>query len=255
MNLMHRDGIHWIEPDLALPAGIRFWTAGGRGLESDSNRDSNQSYDWSDKGTVALDKLARTLNTPSIVRMRQVHGNQVARVNEGLLSDEQVDACVTHDTLSLGVLSADCLPLVACDSSGVQIGAAHAGWRGLAAGVFPNFIKAFDTKPEDLIVWIGPAISMQAFQVGWEVIEAFKSSPAFEFLDLSPHIQPDGTDDTKAYLDLPGLALAQLKALGVEKASWCGVCTFKNSSQFSFRRDQTANRLLTGVTKTLLPSL
>lgn len=250
MNLTHREGINLIEPDLVLPAGIRFWSAGGTRLESDSNLNSNQSYDWSDKGTVALDKLASTLNTPSIVRMRQVHGNQVARVDSGLLSDEQVDACVTRDTLSLGVLSADCLPLVACDSAGVRIGAAHAGWRGLAAGVVPNFIKAFDTKPEDLTVWIGPAISVQAFQVGWEVIEAFQLSPAFEFLDLSPHIQRDGNDDTKVHLDLPGLALAQLKALGVEQASWCGVCTFNNLNQFSFRRDQTTNRLLTGVTKT-----
>jgi len=86
--------------------------------------------------------------------------------------------------------------------------------------------------------------------VGWEVIEAFRVSPAFEFLDLRPYVTQDVKDDTKAYLDLPGLALAQLKKLGVKQASWCGVCTFNNLNQFSFRRDQTANRLLTGVTKT-----
>jgi|GEM_PF-844313 len=250
MNLTHRDGLNLIEPDLVLPAGIRFWSAGGSVLAADSSHVLSQSYDWSDEGAVALDKLSRALNTSSIVRMRQVHGNQVGRVDSGSLSEEEVDACLTQDTLSLGVLSADCLPLVACDNSGGFVGAAHAGWRGMAAGVVSNFVNAFDASPEDLIVWIGPAISAQAFQVGWEVIEAFRVSPAFEFLDLRPYVTQDVKDDTKAYLDLPGLALAQLKKLGVKQASWCGVCTFNNLNQFSFRRDQTANRLLTGVTKT-----
>jgi YfiH family protein len=105
--------------------------------------------------------------------LNQVHGSNVVTAGHFDVAPE-ADASVNgSDPLLCAVRTADCLPLLMCSKDGKSFGAAHAGWRGLAAGVIENTVSKLDAKPSDVLVWLGPAISKPSFEVGDEVREAF----------------------------------------------------------------------------------
>ena len=89
-------------------------------------------------------------------------------------ADPEADALVAFEPGQVcAVLSADCLPVLFCNFSGDRIGAAHAGWRGLADGILQAAVQAMEEEPDDLMVWLGPAIGPEVYEVGSEVIAAF----------------------------------------------------------------------------------
>jgi YfiH family protein len=107
------------------------------------------------------------------------------------------------------VRTADCLPVLFCSTDGRLVAAAHAGWRGLAAGVLENTVRAMAVAPTSLMAWLGPAISQPNFEVGDEVREAFLAQHA----DATTCFEPNARGRWQA--DLYGLAQQRLANAGV----------------------------------------
>ncbi len=180
--------------------------------------------------------------------LSQVHGTDVVRAEDVAESEGAVeaDACVSR-TPSLGcvVLTADCLPVLLSDRGGTVVAAAHAGWRGLAAGVLEATVRAMDTSPGELIAWLGPAIGADVFEVGEEVREQFVSNDA----GADGHFQPSPFNpDDRWVADLVGLARRRLRSAGVEAVFAHGGCTYSDDERFfSYRRDGTTGRMATAI--------
>ena len=176
----------------------------------------------------------------------QVHGTQVLDADaSGATVTGQFDASVTTTPGQvLAILTADCLPVVFASDKGVA--AAHAGWRGLAAGVLENTVKKMHTACGKLpdYAWIGPAISLRAFEIGPPVREAFLDiDPAVAYC-FEPHPEHAG----KWLADLSGIAAHRLSALGIGHVEQSGLCTFGQDDLFySYRRSGTTGRQATLV--------
>ena len=177
--------------------------------------------------------------------LQQVHGAQVVDADAvngaaatALGAAPEGDAWVCFKPGHVcAVLTADCLPVFFCDREGTRVGIAHAGWRGLAAGVIEATVAALDCVPTALLAWLGPAISMHAYQVGDEVRDAFAGDSEEDALAFTP-------DNTGAWrADLYALAANRLRRLGV---SFSGghYCTFYDAERFySHRRDGRTGRM------------
>lgn len=167
--------------------------------------------------------------------LQQVHGCQVS-------SDEHVmdeaDACMTTQAGRVCVvMTADCLPVLITDKRGSCVAAVHAGWRGLANGVIGQTIKRLPVAAEDLLVWLGPAIGPQAFEVGEDVLNSF--------VDLDERYRDAFTAyKNKCLMDIYHAARLQLRMLGVTEISGGEYCTFENAELFySYRREQQTGRM------------
>lgn len=185
------------------------------------------------------------------VFLRQIHGTQVLNLEEGLSDLPPADAAVTtRPGIACTVLVADCLPVLFTDRDGRGVAAAHAGWRGLAAGVLENTVAALrkvtGVPPEQLLAWLGPCIGPSAFEVGPDVLAAFGASPERPGGRFVPSTRPDGTPRWLA--DLPGLARDRLQAMGLTSITDSGLCTVSDASRFfSFRRDGLTGRMAASI--------
>ena len=166
----------------------------------------------------------------------QVHGTDLRLPGR---TTHSADACFEDRPGRVCVvLTADCLPVLFCNRAGTRVAAAHAGWRGLLAGVLERTAAAFDDAPGQLLAWLGPAIGPRAFEVGHEVRAAFlaehsTSGPCFT-------AQRNG----RWLADLYGLARLQLGRFGVDAVSGGGWCTFSEPRRFySYRRDGVTGRM------------
>lgn len=200
--------------------------------------------DGDDPGTVARNRaeLAERFALPSPPRwLRQVHGTRVA-VEPGPGVPE-ADAAVTRAPgIVLAILSADCLPVVFAAADGSEVGAAHAGWRGLAAGVLESAVAAMRTAPAGLIAWLGPAAGPDAYEVGTEVFEAFVSQ------DARAEAAFTATRPGHWRVDLYALARLRLAGAGVARVHGGGLCTISDPLRFySHRRDRRSGRMATLV--------
>jgi YfiH family protein len=140
------------------------------------------------------------------------------------------------------ILTADCLPVVIAADSGEGVAAAHAGWRGLAAGVLEATVRALGTPPGRLLAWLGPAIGPEHFEVGAEVRDAFLRSDA----EASRAFRPNTNGRFMA--DLGVLTRRRLEKLGVTQIYGGGQCTYAQAERyFSYRRDGTTGRQATLV--------
>jgi polyphenol oxidase len=176
------------------------------------------------------------------VWLRQVHGPDVvtldaAAIDSARTSAPTADAAVTRErNVVLGVLIADCLPVLFAGRTANVIAVAHAGWRGLAGGVLENTVATMDVDPADIIVWLGPAIGMNAFEVGEDVVDAFAGT------DVGEVFAPKGRGKWNA--DLYAIARARLERTGVRSVHGGGYCTFKDSARFfSYRRERETGRM------------
>ena len=190
-------------------------------------------------------RLARGLALPSTPRwLRQVHGTSV--VVEPVAGDEpEADAAVscTPGTV-LAILTADCLPVVLASSDGRWIGAAHAGWRGLAAGVLEATVAAMQPPPETLLAWLGPAAGPDEYEVGAEVHDAFVARDPQARAAFAP------TRPGHWHVDLYQLARQRLHKAGLAARAihGGGLCTMSDPARFySHRRDRRTGRMATLV--------
>jgi len=161
---------------------------------------------------------------------------------EGIEADAAVTSCAN---IVLAILSADCLPVTFAADDGSEVAAAHAGWRGLAAGVLENTMAAMHASPDRLIAWLGPAAGPQGYEIGAEVFEAFVSR------DPQAATAFVATRLDHWYVDLYALARMRLAAAGVRHVSGGGLCTITDPMRFySHRRDQRSGRMATLVYRT-----
>ena len=165
--------------------------------------------------------------------LKQTHGARVQQ--EYKARPPEADAALASTSeYACVVMTADCLPVMFCDRAGSRVAVAHAGWRGLAGGVLEATVAAMNTPPEELLVWLGPAISTAQFEVGPEVYEAFVAvqPQAEEAFDHSPY------RIGYRMADIYKLARLRLEALGVENISGGHFCTACESRFYSYRRDE-----------------
>ncbi|MDX1370787.1 peptidoglycan editing factor PgeF, partial [Pseudomonas sp.] len=138
------------------------------------------------------------------------------------------------------VMTADCLPVLFANRSGTRVAAAHAGWRGLAAGVLEQTLGHFADAPGEIVAWLGPAIGPEAFEVGDEVREAFIARHA----DSASAFTASRPGHWLA--DIYALARTRLAATGVSQVYGGEFCTYSDSARFfSYRRDGVTGRMAT----------
>jgi YfiH family protein len=170
----------------------------------------------------------------------QVHGVDVADLDAGVpAAPVTADASITSRAgTACVVMVADCLPVLFTTRDGSRIGAAHAGWRGLASGVIEQAVKALAMRGDELRAWLGPCISREHFEVGEEVREEFVKQDA----RASAYFERNAREKWQA--DLVGLAKRRLELLGVNDVSGGAWCTFADRATFfSHRRDGKGGRL------------
>ena len=177
-------------------------------------------------------RLVEQLGCRHIHWLEQVHGCAVVYAEGGVESPEppQADACWTDQAgVALAIMTADCVPVLLADKRGRAIGAAHAGWQGLASGVIGAAVAAMPVAAADLTAWIGPCISAARYEVGADVWGEFERQYPSAVL-----AHPDTAD--KRLLDLAGIARAQLVECGVAGIGASGLCTYDDMRLYSHRR-------------------
>lgn len=170
--------------------------------------------------------------------LKQVHGTRVVHAGAGAARPE-ADASFTREPGEVCVvMAADCMPVLLADRRGTVVAAAHAGWRGLCAGVLEETVRAMGVEPATLVAWLGPAIGPGAYEVGAEVREAFLARDARAASAFAPG-RPGHW-----MLDLYAVARQRLEGAGVKAVSGGGFCTHAEEGRFfSFRRDRTSARM------------
>ena len=262
--------LHLLHPQWPAPPGVQAACSTRAGGVSAPPYDSLNLGDHvgDDPAAVAANRarLAHALGARPVF-LRQVHGLHVATLDAATPDGSEADACITRERgLACTIMVADCLPLLLCDTQGEVVGAAHAGWRGLAGAVsghatgrgviealFDGFAAQLGLPPSAAatraMVWLGPCIGPQAFEVGPEVKAPFEAHDPAAAACFSPHAPG------KWLADLPALARQRLRALGVEaihgnngSTGWCTVA--KASSFFSHRRDRVSGRFAAAIWRT-----
>jgi len=244
-----------LQPRWAAPAGVRAAFSLRSGGASEPPWDTlNLGVHVGDDPSAVMEnrrRLANALRLPSEpVWLDQVHGRDVIEVDERFRpeggSRPRADALVTRTPgIVLAIQVADCLPVLFSSRDGRVLGAAHAGWRGLAAGVLEATVEAMAKPPADLVVWLGPAIGPAHFEVGEEVREAFLAGPPGHS-GVSGAVEAAFQRNPKGrwQCDLPALARQRLAALGVGQVDGGEWCTAADPVRFfSHRRDQRTGRM------------
>jgi len=168
---------------------------------------------------------------------KQVHGAVVVDAAEAA-RDTEADGAVARAAGSVcAVLTADCLPILLSDRAGKAVGIAHAGWRGLAAGIVESVARAMDGSPQDLIAYIGPGIGPRSYEVGDDVRGAFVGK------DPDAAAAFVSRRNGKYLADLYALARQRLEAAGVAEVHGGGFCTASDERFFSYRRDGNTGRM------------
>ncbi len=177
------------------------------------------------------------------VWLEQVHSTTVVNADATSCAP-QADACIArHRGTVCVVMTADCLPLLLCDEAGTVVGVAHAGWKGLVAGVIEANVTAMNVEPQKLMAWLGPAISQEAFEVGAEVRAAFIAHQARAAEAFIAH-----GDQGKYMADIYLLARQRLHALGINRIYGGNYCTYQQKDKFfSYRRDGVTGRMGTFI--------
>lgn len=254
-------GVDWIIPAWEAPPGVRgFVTTRNGGVSAGACASLDLGGSVAGSASVAaiaaIGENRRRVQAflPSApVWLQQVHGADV------IVVDAQHDVATAHSAHAPGMRSrgpiadgavtraanvvlavriADCLPVLFADREATVIGIAHAGWRGLAAGVLERTLEAMRCDPARIVAWLGPAIGPQAFEVGTEVRDAFVDAhgdASHAFVETGPG---------KWLADLAALARTRLDRAGVARIGGGDMCTLSDPSRFfSFRRDGTAGRM------------
>jgi polyphenol oxidase len=240
-----RSELDLIEPDWPAPARVRaaftLRTGGVSGAPYDSLNVGAHVGDVSaavEENRLRVRERLRLPGEP--VWLQQVHGVEVADLDVGAPAPVgRADAAVTRALGRVCVIQvADCMPVLFAACDGSAVGAAHAGWRGLAGGVLEETVRHLGVPPAQLVAWLGPTIGQQHFEVGEEVRAAFVShdpdaASAFE-LNARQRWQ----------CDLYSLARRRLSALGVRSISGGSWCTHADAARFfSYRRDGQCGRM------------
>jgi purine-nucleoside/S-methyl-5'-thioadenosine phosphorylase / adenosine deaminase len=231
-----------IRPDWPAPAGALVTTRDG-GASRGAYASLNLGLRSGDDETAVRDNRRRieTLLPARPVWLRQVHGTRVADADAARAgsAEPEADAAVARRPGTVcAVLVADCMPVLLADEAASVVGIAHAGWRGLCAGVLEATLEAMRAEPGAVLAWLGPAIGPRVYEVGDEVREAFVArDPA-----ASDAFRPARRGHW--LLDLYAVARQRLAARGVTRVYGGGLCTYSDPKRFfSYRRDGATGRM------------
>jgi hypothetical protein len=238
----------FIVPEWPVPAGIRavftLRTGGVSRAPFDTFNIGARVGD--DPDAVARNRagLRASLGLPAEPAwLEQVHGNEVVILDRQTALESQPpgrgDAAVSRSPGRVcAIQAADCMPVLFAAQDGSRVGAAHAGWRGLAGGVLEATVRAMNTPPAALLAWMGPAIGQAHFEVGEEVRAVFLAA------DSEAAAAFRANDRGRWLCDLYALARRRLAALGVTSIHGGGWCTFSDAGRFfSYRRDGRCGRM------------
>lgn len=238
-------GTGWIEADWPAPDNIRAGTTTRQGgVSKGPYAGFNLALHVDDDAeTVQQNRkqLVQQLALPTEPYwLEQVHGCGVSTDDQPLARADAISTSTVGQVCA--VMTADCLPVVFCDMAGSCVAAAHAGWRGLAAGVLLQTLKTMPVKSRQLMAWLGPAIGPDVFEVGGEVRAAFVQQST-EFAAAFSAV-----DEQHWLMDIYRAARIQLAAAGLEAVYGGGMCTYEQNELFySYRRDRQTGRMATLV--------
>ena len=226
-------------PDWPAPAGVRACVTTRAGGVSVAPFDSFNLGDHVGDDPVAVAHNRHRLTHIFDVQpawLSQVHGVVVAPATPGQIAEADASWTATPG-IACTVMTADCLPALFCDRAGTRVAAAHAGWRGLAAGVLEAAAQSLNVEPQDILVWLGPAIGPKAFEVGGEVREVFiKDLP-----DAAAAFVPS-INEGRYMADIYELARLRLARWGITAVYGGGFCTVTDPRFFSYRRSPRTGR-------------
>jgi YfiH family protein len=211
-----------------------------------------------DPAAVALnrERLLDLAGVSAAAWLEQIHGAGIVRA-EDVLAQAQVDGTPTRADASITdrpgtvcvVMVADCMPVLLCDEAGRAVGAAHAGWRGLAAGIVEQTAQRVaqlaGVEARSLHAYLGPSIGPDAFEVGADVRDAFMDRVDGAQRDATARAFVGHPHNPGKYLaDLPALARLRLQTLGVTRIVGGDLCTVTQRERFySYRRDRETGRM------------
>lgn len=217
----------YITPEWPAPKNIRAYTT-----TRDHGNIATYVDDNPDVVVGNITRLVEDLQLPETpVWLRQVHGDRAVRIDEQTESPE-ADASYTQQRHTVcAVLTADCIPLLVCNRDGTEVAAIHAGWQGLLVNVINASINALTSSPEDLLVWMGPALSQKNFEMGNEIYA--------NFLNANPdYASAFQRQNNKWYLDGYAIAKKQLQDANVNAVYSGDYCTYDDKRFYSYRRDR-----------------
>ena len=233
----------WLVPGWPAAPNVRaFVTTRAGGV-------STGDYASMNLGATSGDEPGRVQRNRELVRaelladpayLAQVHGITVADLDaHGGADRPRADAAVASRPGRVAVvLTADCMPVFFSDRAGRRVGVAHAGWRGLAAGVLEATLGSLRVPAAEVVTWMGPAIGPDAFEVGPEVKEAFERFDPAAASAFRAHVPG------KFMADLYALARQRLARAGVREVHGGGFCTFHEPARFfSYRRVPKSGRM------------
>ena len=236
--------IELIQPNWSAPDSVRALCTtriGGNSLSPyDSFNLATHVGDATDSVVLNRELLKRGLDLPGEpCWLNQTHSTNVVMLDGSQDYAIDSDAAICQKAgVAAVVMTADCLPILICNQQGDEVAAVHAGWRGLADGIISVTLKKMRTSPEQLMVWVGPAISQPRFEVGDEVRSQFLNRYENAVLRFKPN-RPGHW-----LCDLPGLAADQFHGLNVTAVYQSGLCSFDDNSKFySYRRENISGRM------------
>lgn len=224
---------HYYIPQWTLPTGVR------AAISNVARPGNLAAHVGADPASVVRNRrhLVRDLQLPNTPKWLAQYHSAVSVDYSQIRSGARADALYSSTPQSIcAVLTADCLPLLLCSQDGQEIAAIHAGWRGLAAGIVTTTLKRFKATPNAIQVFIGPAISQPAFEVGVDVYDAFSKLGWVDSDTFAPHIEQ------KWWANLPLLAEYALRECGIESIQHSQECTFTSDQWYSYRREPQSGR-------------
>jgi len=235
----------WLKPDWPAPANVKaLVTTRDGGVSGGPYASLNLGLHVGDApAAVERNRALLRARLPAEPRwLDQLHGTDVADAREA--GPVRADASVaTRPGTVCAVMTADCLPVLFCNDRGTVVAAAHAGWRGLAAGVLDATVARMGERPENLLAWLGPAIGPRAFEVGDDVRDCFVEEDPLAAAAFKPTGAPG-----KWRGDLFMLARLRLRELGIARTYGGEICTYFSPDRFfSYRRDGTTGRFASVV--------
>ena len=239
-----RRGVQILTPEWPAPAGVRAaFTLRSGGVSPPPFDSLNLGAHVGDEAAAVIENRRRVRAELRLAEepawIEQVHGIEVLDLDLEARAGIAADAALTRRAGPVcAVQVADCLPILLAVRDGSAVAAAHAGWRGLAAGVLEATVKKLAAEPGRLIAWLGPGIGPAHFEVGEEVRAAFLASDA----DAASLFTPNARGRWQC--DLAGLARGRLVALGVSAVFGGEWCTYGDALRFfSYRRDGRCGRM------------
>jgi YfiH family protein len=239
--------LSWLEPDWGAPAGVRALSTQRAGGVSAAPYESLNLGDHVGDVPAAVTENRRRLRQAAALPaeplwLRQIHGTRVVDLDAGP-PEGGADAAYTRRPGRIcAILSADCLPVLLA-AEGV-VAAAHAGWRGLAAGVLEATVAALEVAPAALSAWIGPAIGVGHYEVGAEVRDALLDG--HDAAATASAMNAFATNTRGRYMaDLAMLARQRLARAGIRRIHGGTYCTYGSPHYFSHRRDGRTGRQAT----------